>query len=169
MKGTGFRPVVVIVTSLGLALLTWIGAFSAGVPTLHSPLPLLTVLPALALSAWHLEYLAILVPSVLFFLWTPGVRKNSWPDIPKRTIVLLSLLTVLTVVYFVAGWSDGIRYQGLRHTKVVCIISVAWLVALWLVVVRCWSQPSVTGNLILHWLLFAWLGWYAFPYLGELP
>ena len=166
----GFRPVVMIVTALALALVTWMGAFSAGVPTLHSPLPLLTVLPALVLSRWHVQYLAILVPSVLFFfLWTPGVRKNSRPDIPKRTIALLSLLTVLTVVYFVASWSDGIRYQGLRHTKVVSIISVAWLAALWLVVVRCWRKPSVIGNLILHWLLFAWLGWYAFPYLGELP
>ena len=100
MKGVGFRPVVMIVMALALALLTWIGAFSAGVPTIHSPLPLLTMLPALVLSRWHLEYLAILVPSVLFFLWTPGVRKNSRPDIPKRTIVLLSLVTVLTVVYF---------------------------------------------------------------------
>src|SRR6266550_2755613 len=111
----GFRPVAMIVTALALPLLTWIGAFSTGVPTLHSPLPLLTVLPALVLSRWHLEYLPILVPSVLFFLWTPGVRKNSRPDIPKRTIVLLSLLTVLTVVYFVAGWRDGIRSRIAAH------------------------------------------------------
>jgi hypothetical protein len=31
------------------------------------------------------------------------------------------------------------------------------------------KSKSFASNLIFHWLLFAWLGWFAFPYLGESP
>jgi hypothetical protein len=34
-----------------------------------------------------------------------------------------------------------------------------------------YQQRDITFRLVLalHWLLFSWLAWYAFPYLGELP
>jgi hypothetical protein len=40
---------------------------------------------------------------------------------------------------------------------------------LWSVFIWAKRQPSFGRNLLAHWLLFVWLGWYAFPYLGELP
>jgi len=77
----------------------------------------------------------------LLFL-TPGTFKNPGLATPKWTIVLLSPLTVLTVVYFIDGWADGIRYQGLRHTSAVFIMNVAWLGTLWFGVARCWHKSS---------------------------
>jgi hypothetical protein len=44
-----------------------------------------------------------------------------------------------------------------------------WLGSLWWTVARFQRQPSFKGNLFSHWLLFSWLAYYAFPYLGELP
>jgi hypothetical protein len=36
--------------------------------------------------------------------------------------------------------------------------------------VRTWKMgASFRNSLFVHWMLFAWLAWYAFPYLGELP
>ena len=67
MRGMDSRLRLVIVATLSLVLVSWIGSFSAGAPTLPSPLPLLTVLPAFVLSTWHLGYVATLIPSVLFF------------------------------------------------------------------------------------------------------
>ena len=152
-----------------LLIPAWIGLFSSGVPTLYSPLPTLTILPAFLLSRWHLESLAVLVPSILFFLWSPGLLLSQRPNLPKRTIVLLGLLTVLTVVDCVLEWEYGVHYRGTRHTILVYIINAMWLASLWWTVVRSQRQPSFKGNLFSHWLLFAWLAWYAFPYLGELP
>jgi hypothetical protein len=120
-------------------------------------------------SRWHLESLAVLVPSILFFLWSPGLLLNQRPNLPKRTFVLLGLLTVLTVVDCVIEWKYGVVYRGARHTILVYVINAMWLASLWWTVVRCQRQPSFVGNLFSHWLLFAWLAWYAFPYLGELP
>jgi hypothetical protein len=160
---------IVIAAGLCLLIPAWIGLLSSGVPTLYSPSPTLTILPAFVLSRWHLESLAVLVPSILFFLWNPGLLLNQPPNLPKRTMVLLGLLTVLAVVDFVLEWKYGVQYRGRRYTILVYIINATWLASLWWTVVRSQRQPSFKGNLFSHWLLFAWLAWYAFPYLGELP
>src|SRR6267154_511421 len=89
-----------LVIAAGLALLipAWIGLFSAGVPTLFAPLPTLTILPAFVLSRWHLESLAVLIPSFLFFLWRPGLLLGRQQDLPKRPDALLGLLPLLVIV-----------------------------------------------------------------------
>jgi len=160
---------LVIAAGLCLLIPAWIGIFSSGVPTLYAPLPTLTILPAFELSRWRLQSLAVLVPSIFFFLWSPGLLLNQRPNVPKRTIALLGLLTILAVVHFVFGWKYGMQYQGTRYTFGVGIINVMWLVFLWWAVIHWWRQPSFKGHLLSPWFLFAWLAWYAFPYLGELP
>ena len=160
---------LVIAAGLCLLIPAWIGLFSSGVPTLYGPLPTLTILPAFVLSRWQLQSLAVIVPSILFFLWNPGLVINQQPKLPKRTVILLGLLTGLTVVDCVLEWKYGVEYRGMRHTILVYAINAVWLASLWYTVVRSQRQPSFKSNLFSHWLLFAWLAWYAFPYLGELP
>ncbi len=145
-----------------------VGMFSAGVPTLYCPLPAMTILPSFLLASPVLLYTVVLTPVIVFFLWNPSLL-NEKANVPKRTIAAVALLSTLTIVYFATSWDYGVQYQGARHTVIMLIISSAWLALLWSLIVRCWRQPSFTTNLLLHWVLFAWLGWYAFPYLGELP
>ena len=150
-------------------LFAWVGLFSAGVPTVYCPMPTATVVPAFALSSWNLQALAVIVPMLLFFLWNPRLIARRESNQPKRTIGLVGLLTALTIVDFVAEWRYGVRYQGMHHTVAVAAINGMWLACLWLGIIRAWRQPSFWANLFSHWILFAWLAWYAFPYLGELP
>jgi hypothetical protein len=43
-------------------------------------------------------------------------------------------------------------------------------IGLFLIFAQRWKgEPSFISNLVVHWILFVWLAWYAFPYLGELP
>ncbi len=60
--------------------------------------------------------------------------------------------------------------QGVSYTHRVSALSLLWLASLWIafVLVRK-SAPSFTKNLLLHWFMFAWFAWYAFPFFGELP
>jgi hypothetical protein len=133
-------------------------------------MPTITILPAFVLaSPSHLpHWFAILVPSVLFFAWNPGLFRGSMP-VPKRSWVLLSLLTVLSVVYFVGSWRYGNRYQGRDYTVTICAVNVGWIVILWAMLYRSSRLRSFGANLLFHGTMFAWLAWYAFPYLGELP
>jgi hypothetical protein len=72
-------------------------------------------------------------------------------------------------LWFVFGWRDGLLYQGVTFTRRICALNVLWLILLWLLLVRGRRTPRFSYNMLLHWLLFMWLGWFAFPYLGELP
>ncbi len=143
---------------------TFVGTLSSGVPTLYCPMPVMTILPAFL----GMLPIGLLIPAGLFFLWNPGLLKHR-TNVPKRTVAAAAVLSSLTVVYFATSWDYGVQYQGGRYTVIMLVINLVWLALLWLLIVRCWRQPSFTTNLLLHWLLFAWLGWYAFPHLGELP
>jgi hypothetical protein len=162
--------VLTLVAGCSLLVPAYVGLLLTGGPTLLCPLPLLTVIPAFMLSSlsgarWTW---AVVVSSLLFFAWNPGLFRRQ-AQVPKRTLVLLAAMPVLTAGYFVGNWKYGLDYQGRQYVYAICAINGIWLVVLWMIVAGRSHRISFRGNLLLHWLLFAWLGWYAFPYLGELP
>jgi hypothetical protein len=139
-------------------------SFSAGQPTPLCPTPVLTVFPAFIFGLG-----AMLVPVALFFAWNPGLFRGQ-DSMPKRTHWLLGILISLSLAWFVGGWQWGVQYEGIRFVRIVAIVNAFWAV-LFVVLFAFFRnrKPSFKINLLLHWLLFAWLAWYAFPYLGELP
>ncbi len=146
-----------------------VGLLVSNIPTMLCPFPALTVLPAFLLSDRYLFRAAVAVPMLLFFAWQPGLFRGD-AVVPKRSYVLLAIATVLSVFYFVASWNWGLHYQGPRYAHVVCAVNVVWVGFLTFAFARSWNAPpSFRFNLFLHWVLFAWLAWDAFPYLGELP
>jgi hypothetical protein len=159
---------ITFLSALGLLGPTSIGLFLSGVPTVFSPFPALTIIPALMLAQWHLEYAAVLIPTLLFLLWNPQLFRAEG-NIPKRSYMLFILLAALSAVDFVVSWNWGLKHQGRPYTAIVCSINVAWVGFLGLAFRRSLKTPSTfRTSLFLHWMLFAWLGWYAFPWLGEL-
>jgi hypothetical protein len=156
----------VLTLGSGLALLipAAAGLLLAGVPTIFCPLPALTVIPAFFIGP-----AAVIMPTVLFFLWHPGLFKGD-SKVPRRTYALVATGAVLSIVWFVGGWKWGLQYQGTRHVRFVCIANIAWLVFLgFAFAIGRKRVASFKRSLFLHWILFCWLAWYAFPYLGELP
>jgi hypothetical protein len=160
--------ILVVAAGAGLLLPAWIGLLASGVPTLYSPLPTLTIVPALMLSRWHLESYAIVIPCFLFLVWNPALLQNR-SQVPTRTVVLLGILTTLAIVDLAFEWKYGVEYRGLRYTIAISVVNLIWIVCLWWMTIYSRRIPSFRRNLLCHWLLFAWLAWYAFPYLGELP
>ena len=144
------------------------GLLVSDVPTVLSPFPALTVLPAFRLSDLHLWNLAVILPMLLFSVWQPGLFRGE-ARAPKRSYVLLAVAAVLSVFYFIGSWKWGLEYQGPHHTRVVCAANIVWVAILGLAFARSWQgTTSYKFCLFLHWMLFAWLAWYAFPYLGDL-
>jgi hypothetical protein len=176
------KRALAITLGLSLVIPAWVGLFSAGVPTLYCPMPTMTVVPAFLLAD-RLEtsglaplelqtavvLIPILIPTILFFLWNPGLTFRQQSKIPKRTVGLAGLLSILTILDFVLEWKYGLQYQGTHYTIAVDTTNLLWLAVLWCLVIVAWRRQSFWANLLCHWVLFAWLGWYAFPYLGELP
>jgi hypothetical protein len=158
-----------LVTGLGLLIPASIGLLVSRVPTLLCPFPTLTMLPAFLLSYSHLWKAAIAVPTLLFFAWCPGLFRGE-ARVPTRSYALFIVATILTIIYFVVSWKWGLQYQGHRFTRVVCIENIVCVALLGFAFARSWRAASTFKySLFLHWILFAWLAWCAFPYLGELP
>ena len=153
-----------------LVIPAWVGAFLTGFPSLRAPLPLLTVLPALVLvetlSPTSVQLIAV-VPAGAFLLWNLPLLKGA-STIPFRSRVLLGICTCLTVFYFIFAWPDGAKYQGITYTVAICVVNLLWVGLLWILLRQGIRTPSFLGNILFHWMLFAWLSWYAFPWLGEL-
>jgi len=150
-----------------LVLPAALGLFLSGGPTMLCPLPTLTVLPALVFSP--IAPVVVVIPTLLFFAWNPALLRGvSAP--PTRSYILFGALVALSVVYFVLSWGYGVRFQGRKYTQAIAVANAIWigLLAVLFVLSRV-RKPTFVFNLALHWLLFAWLAWYAFPYLGELP
>jgi hypothetical protein len=95
--------VITLLAALGLAVIAYIGAFVSGVPTIFSPLPALTVIPALLLSRPPLDYAVVLIPTLLFLAWNPQLMRHE-SKIPKRTYALFGVLAVLSILYLAASW-----------------------------------------------------------------
>jgi hypothetical protein len=144
-------------------------------PTILSPLPALTVFPAFAFGIFlhafgafsDMWYAAALLPMLLFFFWLPGL---FWGDgkIPRRTYALLAVATVFSVFWFVRSWQWGIDYNGLKYTFTLCFVNAGVVSFLAVAFFRnSKKEPSYAASLVLHWILFGWLAWYAFPWLGE--
>jgi hypothetical protein len=160
-----------LAVGFGLVLLAWIGCFSNGMPAPFCPMPMITVIPALVLASppSHLPYwLAIFVPAVLFFAWNPALFRGK-SRVPKRSWLLLTALSILSIMYFVGTWKNGVAYQGRTYTIAVCAANFLWLAGLWDILYSSMRLYSFRANLSFHAALFAWLAWNAFPYLGELP
>lgn len=144
-----------------------VGLFSARTPTLYCPFPTLTVIPAFLLPPGA-QWAAVLAPTLLFFGWNRRLFDGQ-TDLPKRTVAVVAFLSAVTPLDFLLEWRHGLNYRGAHHTVALLIINLLWLGLLWWSTMRASQQQSFIRNLATHWILFAWLGWYAFPYLGELP
>jgi hypothetical protein len=96
--------VIPLIAALGLAVTAYIGLFVSGAPTIFSPFPALTAIPAMMLSQPPLDYAAILVPSLLFLSWNPQLMRQQG-KIPKRTYILFSLLAICSIFWFGASWN----------------------------------------------------------------
>ena len=107
------------------------------------------------------------LPVALFVAW-------SWPlarsgvALPTRSIWLLGICVVLSVAFFWASYDYGVDWEGEGHTLGVIGINALVAAVLVFLVVRLRRLPSHGANLLFHALLFGWLGWCAFPWLGEL-
>jgi hypothetical protein len=116
-----------------------------------------------------MRQLAVLIPVIAFYLWNVRLFGGN-PKIPQRTSILVLSALVLNGLYIAAAYRDGVAMQGAGYTYTVCAINCGWTVVLLVLLAVGRKMPPTFGmNLLLQWVTFLWLAWYAFPFFGELP
>jgi hypothetical protein len=162
-----------------VAVLAAAGRFgiSEGVPAAWAPLPLAVMIPIFwAMSAtgealslrWLPQAIPSLVGPVLFIAWYPQLLTGA-PQVPRRTLIGLVVLSALTAIHFVLGWDSGLRYDDRSYVVAVACANVAAIAACWGFVIYARCRPSFEATFFAHAFVALWLAWIAFPWLGELP
>lgn len=151
--------------AIALVALQSLGLLGGGAPNLLSPASVLLVFPVFM---GFPPLIVVVIFVVAFLLWRPALFSGE-ARIPTRTLVLLAAVAVLSAVFYVSGWSYGIKYQGALNTGVCLALSVLLLVGCIVAAWRGRKRPSFPTSLALHSILFVWVASYAFPYLGEAP
>ena len=101
-------------------------------------------------------------PALFFFVWDPRLYRGS-VKVPRRSYALFAVGAVLSLGYFLFG------VQGVWYTYALFAAEIALVAALGFIFAWRWKgEPSFRTNLFLHWNLFAWLAWFAFPLLGRM-
>jgi hypothetical protein len=164
--GSTFSRPVLACLCVMIGAITWLST-STGVPTFYSPFPLLVILPAflgIPIPLIAIASAALFAASLFrHFQGSPGLKPSL-----GLTVTLL-LTTGLTALWIIGGWSYGVRYQGTSHTIAITIANVIFAGVAWC----SWSfarmQRRYRTQVAFSFSLFAWMFWYALPYLGELP
>ena len=143
----------------------------ANYPKLYSPYSFFVVLPALIASALELPKILLLfiaaLPNTLFFLlWSKYTVKDKFL-IHKATLKLSCAFVLLSIFFCITSYSYGIKYQGLEHTLLMYCFNLVFIGSLYKVYLINRIKPSINNCLFYNVLLFIWLGWCAFPWLGE--
>ena len=101
--------------------------------------------------------------------WLLGFRMfRGRARIPRFAWIPVAIFGCLELVYLAFSWDYGLRHQGLAHTVTVSLLTVGIFATSVVVLVVAQRRPSFTMTFAGCWLFCFWLGWFAFPYLGEL-
>jgi len=157
------------------------GALSiwTGLPSLWSPYSLPVVIPAFMVGdsisnanfagrELLLPLLAAVPVALAYVSWvSPQSSRSS--QIPTRSLAAFLIVAALVIIDFLIEWPYAMQYRGATHTYFMVGYNLAFLSGIALLRSRNRRSPSVAGVASFHGILFCWLAWCAFPYLGELP
>lgn len=163
MRGTK-HIVLFVIASLSLipiSLLSLIG----GIPPAPDYAPS-SLLVSFFIMIMPVHFMGYVMPSLLFVLWNWYVFKGR-NTVPLRTTIAFFLLLVSNGWFISTTWSYSISYHGIPWTHWIGknnAIAMVVLIACWISAIK---LKTSAANLVFSWVLFAWLCWCAFPWMGE--
>jgi len=143
-----------------------------GYPTIYSPYSFIVVLPAFGFysligNGFFFRLLSVLPVAAVYVAWSL-VMINESKIIPKESIVFALVLVAGSVFYNLASFEYGIKYQGEIHTYIMYLYNIMCFIGMGLIARVNRISPSYMSVVGFHVMLFSWLGWVSFPWLGEL-
>lgn len=101
-----------------------------------------------------------------FLFWTLPFKPQR-PGIPFRSVALAYGIAMFNVPFIAGGLGYGVKYQGMSFVVAVTVENAVVMSLLLVLGSRLRRRPSPQLAFAFHWVLFAWLAWCAFPWLGE--
>lgn len=150
----------------------WYLSISTSTPQFYSPYSLPVVIPTLISLSFFEEKIFSLVlwPSfiaILYLTWSLFLKERTW-KIPFRTLTLTIILVLLSFIYLISSWNYALIYQGRTHTIIIYLFSLLFWSLLYYIYQKNKHSPKYQLNYLFHLMLFIWIAYIGFPWLGEL-
>jgi hypothetical protein len=163
------RLAAVIFGIIALVGISWLSV-RTGSPTVTSPFPLAVVWPLLEAdehfgNSFH--FMAYLAVPAAFLLWSFHLL-FARDEIPRRSWVVFPVAVVANAIWCISIARFGLDYHGLSYTLPVIAIAILLSLAIVRLMISARRRATWSINYTVHLIFFAWLAWYAFPWLGEL-
>ena len=146
-------------------------------PTVISPYSFPVIIPAFFISAsrldapeFFLKCLYALPFAIFYMIWVSQNLTHNY-KLSGATKVLTFISLFLSILWYFYGYEYGVKYKGLLQVNVLVAINICFLITL-VYFFKTINNGNMSGNLhfhVYHIVLFSWLAWAAFPWLGELP
>lgn len=144
------------------AALTSLPLMLSGNPGALSPTPIYVMILVFIFG----PAIFVILPA-LFALQFLALHKRQ--SFLKIQLVFLTIVWVLTPLYFWSSWDYGLRWMGKTHTYTVFALHLSGLVLISLLALAAFLKSSSSLSKTLNILSFFFLFWCAFPILGEMP
>ena len=160
------RPTVPIVAlgigSIVVAIGACLGSSTDGDPSLSSTLslPFVLVTWMAAEPLWVFPVLSV----AGFIAWTLPYSERS--EESKRSLYAGTLVGILSLVYYGLGYSSELEYQGPDYFYSAAAIGAMVFASAMLLLLRARKKKNPSLRVAGTAILFCWMSWLAFPYLG---
>jgi hypothetical protein len=147
----------------------------ASTPQIYSPFSFPVAIPALIVSILDFSHaLTIMLGAfplvVIYVVWISRSlsRQKESISIDNLSVIIVTATAFLSVILNALSFQYGLEYQGMFHTIGICLINVLCILSLPVLYWRHFKQQSISSYIAFYTLYFSWLGFSAFPWLGEL-
>jgi hypothetical protein len=152
-----------------IAFVSWF-TISPGIPQIYAPFNFLILVPYMwtymALGDASIVFVILIVPAA-FCVWSLSALHGG-TTIPNRSLILMIVAVALSAIWWVIGFDVGIKYNGATYVAGITTINLACYAVMGVLAIAGRLHPTYARNLMFHGVLFGWLAWMAFPYLGEI-
>jgi hypothetical protein len=155
----------------------------ASSPQVYSPFSLPVAIPALIISILELAPILTVMlgglPLVLVYVLcvykgllaatvSNQTIQESNLSIGNLSVVLVTFSALVSVLINALSFQDGLQYHGLFHTLMIYCINLLGILSLPVMYWRHFKKASVNTYIAFYAVYFSWLGFSAFPWLGDL-
>lgn len=85
----------------------------------------------------------------------------------KTELIALGIIACLSVFWYKAGWSYGIKYQGINYLITATSLNLIIFLSLCVLFFVGRKKPTFNKKLAFNWLLVYWGMTWAFAFMGE--
>lgn len=123
--------------------------------------------PVLSIGGDGIPWVPVLAAASFWLSAVPLLARPA--KRPVFSYALYALTVPLSALFFLFAWHDGVNFQGTLYTAIVAAENAALVATLAVIAWASIRRPTAIKAWSFHFLLFFWLSWVAFPWLGEMP